>query len=105
MMSNSCCCLAWIDQRWSAEDQESELQDVRHEQAGCCGDQARNSPYGTALSGSEKSMLEPARIVRRQIWRGSGLTLGDRSIPEETAGALTYNWGACGVFRWDRQLR
>src|ERR1700730_193984 len=97
MMSASCCCLALIDQGWSAEDHESELQGVRHEQAGCCGEYARNSPYGTALSGSEQSMLEPARIVRRQIWRGSVLTLGDRSIPEETAVALTYNGGTYAV--------
>jgi len=97
MMSNSCCCLARIDQGWSAEDHECELQGVRHEQAGCCGEYARNSPHATALSGSEQSMLEPARIVRRQIWRGSGLTLGDRSIPEETAVALTYNGGTYAV--------
>src|ERR1700733_5822892 len=97
MMSNSCCCLAWIDQGWSAEDHESELQGVRHQQAGCCGEYARNSPYGTALSGSEQAMLEPARIVRRQIWRGSGLTSGDRSIPEETAVAITYNGGTYAV--------
>jgi FdhD protein len=42
-------------------------------------------------------MMEPARIVHRQIWRESGLSLGDRSIPEETAVALTYNGGTYAV--------
>src|SRR5580698_10661475 len=42
-------------------------------------------------------MMEPAQIVHRQIWRESGLTLGSRSIPEETAVALTYNGGTYAV--------
>lgn len=42
-------------------------------------------------------MMKPARIVRRQIWRESGLSLGSRSIPEETAVALTYNGGTHAV--------
>ena len=42
-------------------------------------------------------MMEPARIVHRQIWRESGLSLGSRSIPEETAVALTYNGGTYAV--------
>src|ERR1700738_3263460 len=42
-------------------------------------------------------MMEPAQIVHRQIWRESGLTLGSRSIPEETAVALTYNGGSYAV--------
>jgi hypothetical protein len=29
--------------------------------------------------------MEPARIVDRQIWRKSGISFGDRSIPEKTA--------------------
>jgi FdhD protein len=42
-------------------------------------------------------MMEPARTVRRQIWRESGPSLGNRSIPEETAVALTYNGGTYAV--------
>jgi FdhD protein len=42
-------------------------------------------------------MMKPARIVHRQIWRESGLSLGSRSIPEETAVALTYNGGTHAV--------
>ena len=42
-------------------------------------------------------MMKPARIVHRQIWRESGLSLGSRSIPEETAVALTYNGGTYAV--------
>jgi FdhD protein len=42
-------------------------------------------------------MIEPARIVHRQIWRESGVSSGDRSIPEETAVALTYNGGTYAV--------
>src|SRR5260370_6900844 len=45
------------------------------------------------LEASEQLMMKPARIVRRQIWRESGLSVGSRSIPEETAVALTYNGG------------
>src|SRR6202165_2668093 len=42
-------------------------------------------------------MMEPAQIVYRQIWRESALSLGSRSIPEETAVALTYNGGTYAV--------
>jgi FdhD protein len=42
-------------------------------------------------------MMKPAQIVDRQIWRESGLSLGSRSIPEETAVALTYNGGTHAV--------
>jgi FdhD protein len=42
-------------------------------------------------------MMEPARIVHRQIWRESGLSSGSRSFPEETAVALTYNGGTYAV--------
>jgi FdhD protein len=41
--------------------------------------------------------MEPARSVHRQIWRESGLSSGSRSIPEETAVALTYNGGTYAV--------
>jgi FdhD protein len=46
---------------------------------------------------SEQLMMKPARIVDRQIWRESGLSLGTRSIPEETAVAITYNGGTYAV--------
>jgi FdhD protein len=49
------------------------------------------------LDASEQPMMKPARIVHRQIWRESGLSLGSRSIPEETAVALTYNGGTYAV--------
>src|SRR3954451_13450503 len=45
----------------------------------------------------EQFMMEPAQIVHRQIWRESGLSFGDRTIPEETAVALTYNGGTYAV--------
>jgi FdhD protein len=41
--------------------------------------------------------MEPARVVRRQIWREGIAALGSRSIPEETAVALTYNGGTYAV--------
>jgi FdhD protein len=41
--------------------------------------------------------MKPVRAVHRQIWRESGLSLGSRSIPEETAAALTYNGGIYAV--------
>jgi FdhD protein len=40
---------------------------------------------------------DPVHIVRRQVWRLSGLTEGPRAIPEETALALTYNGGTYAV--------
>jgi FdhD protein len=45
----------------------------------------------------EQFMMEPAKIVHRQIWREGGLSSGNRSIPEETAVALTYNGGTYAV--------
>ena len=49
------------------------------------------------LSASERLMMRPAKIVHRQIWRQGGLSSGDRSIPEETAVALTYDGGTYAV--------
>jgi FdhD protein len=49
------------------------------------------------LNESEQRMVGPAKTVHRQIWRESGLTSGGRSIPEETAVALTYNGGTYAV--------
>src|SRR5437868_15123383 len=42
-------------------------------------------------------MMEPTRVVARQIWRKGGPGVGSRSIPEETAVALTYNGGTYAV--------
>src|SRR2546429_6805077 len=42
-------------------------------------------------------MMEAARVVDRQIWRHAGLSSGRRSIPEETAVAVTYNGGTYAV--------
>jgi FdhD protein len=41
--------------------------------------------------------MEPALVVRRQVWRANGLSSGNRSIPEETAVAITYNGGTYAV--------
>jgi FdhD protein len=40
---------------------------------------------------------DPVRSVDRQIWRDSGVSEGARSIPEETALAITYNGGTYAV--------
>ena len=42
-------------------------------------------------------MHTPVRTVRRQVWRESGASDGLRTIPEETALALTYNGGTYAV--------
>jgi FdhD protein len=42
-------------------------------------------------------MIRSAQVVDRQIWRHSDLSFGGRSIPEETAVALTYNGGTYAV--------
>jgi FdhD protein len=42
-------------------------------------------------------MMKPAQVVDRQIWRHNDLSFGGRSIPEETAVALTYNGGTHAV--------
>jgi FdhD protein len=42
-------------------------------------------------------MHDPARTVHRQIWREGGVSEGVRTIPEETALALTYNGGTYAV--------
>ena len=41
--------------------------------------------------------MEAARVVPRRIWRQNGPSVGSRSIPEETAVALTYNGGTYAV--------
>jgi FdhD protein len=42
-------------------------------------------------------MIEPVRVVPRQIWRDGSASFGSRWIPEETAVALTYNGGTYAV--------
>jgi FdhD protein len=42
-------------------------------------------------------MHDAVRTVVRQIWRGSSLSEGTRTVPEETALALTYNGGSYAV--------
>ncbi len=41
--------------------------------------------------------MEPARVVPRRIWRDGSPSAGSRSVPEETAVALTYNGGTYAV--------
>jgi FdhD protein len=41
--------------------------------------------------------MEPTLVVHRQIWRIGSSGSGNRSIPEETAVALTYNGGTYAV--------
>jgi FdhD protein len=57
------------------------------------GEYGHNATGGTSLN----TVMEPARSVHRQIWRESGFNSGSRSIPEETAVALTYNGGTYAV--------
>src|SRR5260370_12906929 len=45
----------------------------------------------------EQRMMEPARVVPRRMWRDGSPSVGNRSIPEETAVALTYNGGTYAV--------
>jgi FdhD protein len=42
-------------------------------------------------------MRDPVRTVDRQVWRDGGLSSGTRTIPEETAIAITYNGGTYAV--------
>jgi FdhD protein len=42
-------------------------------------------------------MMDPIRVVARQVWRRGSPSFGSRSIPEETAVALTYNGGTHAV--------
>jgi FdhD protein len=45
----------------------------------------------------EQCMLEPTRVVARRMWREGSPVAGSRSIPEETAVALTFNGGTYAV--------
>jgi FdhD protein len=42
-------------------------------------------------------MMKPTQIADRRIWRHNDLSFGGRTIPEETAVALTYNGGTYAV--------
>jgi FdhD protein len=42
-------------------------------------------------------LLNPTRRVERKAWRASGLAPGERTIPEETAVAFTYNGSSYAV--------
>src|SRR6195952_4563420 len=44
-----------------------------------------------------KAIHEPIRVIPRRIWRQGSPSAGSRSIPEETAVALTYNGGTYAV--------
>jgi len=46
---------------------------------------------------AQSGVMEPALVVHRQIWRTGSSSSGNRSIPEETAVALTYNGGTYAV--------
>jgi FdhD protein len=45
----------------------------------------------------EQCMLEPTRVVARRMWREGSPSAGSRSVPEETAVALTFNGGTYAV--------
>src|SRR5437667_4971852 len=53
--------------------------------------------HRAACPATEQCVMEPARVVHRQIWREGSPSSGRRSIPEETAVALTYNGGTYAV--------
>ena len=42
-------------------------------------------------------MHDPVRTVDREVWRECGVSEGARTIPDETALALTYNGGTYAV--------
>jgi len=42
-------------------------------------------------------MVASIKLVKREVWRADGLTVGERMLPEETAIALTYNGGTYAV--------
>src|SRR5271154_3234733 len=73
------------------------LRVVDHGPGGRSEDRTHNSRHDTCQVALEPFMREPALIVERQIWREGGLSQGLRSIPEETAVALTYNGGTYAV--------
>jgi FdhD protein len=61
---------------------------------GCTGEYAHSSAHDTSLN---EGVYAAARTVHRQIWREGRPSVGNRSIPEEAAVALTYNGGTYAV--------
>jgi FdhD protein len=55
--------------------------------------------YANNLAGGapRNGVVQPVQVVFRQIWRQGSASFGSRSIPEETAVALTYNGGTYAV--------
>src|SRR3978361_838398 len=49
------------------------------------------------MSAGASSIMIGVECVDRKIWREGGPSAGSRSIPEETAVALTYNGGTYAV--------
>lgn len=49
------------------------------------------------LGASEQLVMGSVQVVNRQAWREGRLSPGDRSIPEETAVAVTYDGGTYAV--------
>src|SRR5262249_7695718 len=61
-------------------------------------EQARNSRrIAPVVEAAEEFMKSPAVSVHRRIWRDGGFSECNRSIPEETPIALTYNAGTYAV--------
>ena len=55
--------------------------------------------YANNLAGGapRNGVVQPVQVVPRQIWRQGSASFGSRSIPEETAVALTHNGGTYAV--------
>jgi FdhD protein len=55
------------------------------------------SCFASADATERNIMIEPVQVVARRIWSKGISSVGSRSIPEETAVALTYNGGTYAV--------
>jgi FdhD protein len=55
------------------------------------------SQFTTQHALNEQCIMEPVRVVPRQIWRQGSPSFGCRSIPEESAVAVTYDGGTYAV--------
>ena len=62
--------------------------------------------YANNLAGGapRNGVVQPVQVVPRQIWRQGSASFGSRSIPEETAVALTYNGGTYAVMMTPQDL-
>src|SRR6266403_5824144 len=99
-MFSPCSLSARSIQKWAAEDLQYGLKTSLRR----CAITTRTGAsvnsfamYACRPSECAEQLMKPVRVVARQIWRESGLSLGRRSIPEETAVALTYNGGTYAV--------